>query len=561
VIVGLIILNIISRTSKHEILDKSIAILPFRNDSPDKDNTYFINGTMESILNNLSKIKELKVVSRSSVEQFRDTVVSIPDVARRMAVSYVLEGSMQKYGNHIRLTLQLIDKNDNHVWSDQYDREILKIEEHLSLQSEIAQLVAKELQVVISSEEKELIEAIPTTSFSAYDLYLKAKDQHNLYYDSHGENIEALNHAISYYNLILEYDPMFASAYTGLAFAYRSKHYGETYFAEDFLDSTLILAQIALKYDPHLAEAFIIKGFYFRDYGENKRAIEEFNYGLKYNPNSWRIYAALPSIYWNMGNHVKIIESYLKAIELNPGNDVPNLLRNLGIDFITLGMIKLGEEYFRKAYEIDGDTDLYDTRHEHIEFSNYRQGKDFYRNRLEEDLVSYEQDSTLNLGYRIGYAYSVLGDDQKAFGFYKRYVDNLEESEYAGLSVMHRLGYGYWKAGHIEEAKAFFEKNIYQCTESIKKNRPYANRMGAIYDLAGYYAFFGEKERAYEYLDQFLNEINFFGPYWFRWILHDPMFNDIREEARFHSIISQMERKDQDEKARVISWLEENEML
>ena len=101
VIIGLIVLNILQREGKNEILDKSIAILPFRNDSPDKENAYFINGTMESILNDLSRIKDLRAISRSSVEKYRDSAVNIPDVAKELMVSYVLEGSMQKYGNHI----------------------------------------------------------------------------------------------------------------------------------------------------------------------------------------------------------------------------------------------------------------------------------------------------------------------------------------------------------------------------------------------------------------------------------------------------------------------------
>ncbi len=89
----------------------------------------------------------------------------------------MLEGSIQRYGDHIRMTLQLIDRNDRHIWSEQYDREIMNIEEHLSLQSEIAQLVAKALQAVITPEEKELIKKIPTTSLTAYDYYLKAREE------------------------------------------------------------------------------------------------------------------------------------------------------------------------------------------------------------------------------------------------------------------------------------------------------------------------------------------------------------------------------------------------
>ncbi|MEJ2596670.1 MAG: hypothetical protein P8100_16460 [bacterium] len=156
IIAGLILFNIFTRTGlSAEVIEygKSIAVLPFVNDSPAQENEFFINGTMESILNNLCKIKDLRVVSRSSVEQYRDTIVPIPEIARAMMTGYILEGSMQKIGQHIRITVQLIDQNDRHVWSEQYDREIEKLEDQFALQSEIAEMVAREIHAVVTPEE------------------------------------------------------------------------------------------------------------------------------------------------------------------------------------------------------------------------------------------------------------------------------------------------------------------------------------------------------------------------------------------------------------------------
>jgi TolB-like protein len=162
VIIGLIVLNIIPRHSRSEvkeILDKSIAVLPFRNDSPDEEKMYFINGTMEAILDNLCKIKDLRVPGRTSVEQYRDNPKPIQTVAEEMNVSYIVEGSGQKLGDRILLTVQLLDgRNDQHLWSKQYDREIQKVEDLIDIQSEVAQLVAKEIKAIITPEEKQLIE-------------------------------------------------------------------------------------------------------------------------------------------------------------------------------------------------------------------------------------------------------------------------------------------------------------------------------------------------------------------------------------------------------------------
>jgi TolB-like protein len=218
VIIALIVLNIIPRTNtskEAEILDKSIAVLPFRNDSPEETEMFFINGTMESILDNLCKIKDLRVVSRTSVEQYRDHPKPIPTVGEEMNVSYIIEGSGLKHGDNVRLTIQLIDAiNDKHIWSNTYNR---KTEEIFELQSEIAQLVARELEAIISPEEKELIEKIPTTSLTAHDFYQRGREEHNQYWLDN-DNKTALERAEEMYKEALEYDPTFALAYTGLAY-------------------------------------------------------------------------------------------------------------------------------------------------------------------------------------------------------------------------------------------------------------------------------------------------------------------------------------------------------
>ena len=151
------------------------------------------------------------MVSRSSVEQFRDTTVFIPDVAEFLNACFILEGGMSKYGNHIRMTLQLIDRNDRHVWSEQYDREVREVEDLLSLQSEIAQLVAEQLQAVITPEERERIEKVPTSSLTAFEYYLRASEE-QFSYGFNIDNTAALDRAASLYRRSLNY----AVSYTHL---------------------------------------------------------------------------------------------------------------------------------------------------------------------------------------------------------------------------------------------------------------------------------------------------------------------------------------------------------
>jgi TolB-like protein len=132
-------------------VEKSIAVLPFVNDSPNDSTAYFINGIMEEILSDLSKVEDMKVLSRTSVEPYRNTIKSIAEIAKELNVVYILEGTGQKYGNNIRLRVQLMDaKNDKHLWSESYEKEILKADDIVAIQTQIAQAITTEMKALIA---------------------------------------------------------------------------------------------------------------------------------------------------------------------------------------------------------------------------------------------------------------------------------------------------------------------------------------------------------------------------------------------------------------------------
>jgi TolB-like protein len=324
VILGLIVLNIIPRSDKKEILDKSIAVLPFNNLSTDEENTYFIDGVMESILDNLCKIEDLRVPGRTSVIQYRENPKPIPIVAEEMNVAYVLEGSGQKIGKRLLLTFQLIIGNeDRHIWSKQYDRVIEKVEDLIDLQKEIAQLVAGEIEAIITQEEKELIEKIPTTDLTAYDFCQRGNEE---LLSGGGE--ESLVRAEQYYHEALQYDSTYAEAYVGLARVYWSMHYWETIFEEDFLDSTRILADKALSIDAKLSNAYTVRGYYYNQVGDLDKAIKEFERAIEINPNNSEAYKLGGELY-DTNDYVKSIQYYHKALALNRGDQLPARLYNL----------------------------------------------------------------------------------------------------------------------------------------------------------------------------------------------------------------------------------------
>ncbi len=198
-----------ARPSKPE---KSIAVLPFINDSPDQENAYFINGVMEEILNNLQKIKALRVISRTSVEQYRERRKSVREIAGELGVNYIVEGSAQKYGNAFRLRAQLImAERESHLWGESFQQKITDVEDIFNIQIKIAESIANELKAVISPEEKRLIEKIPAADLEVYDEYLQARS----YWTDFKR--ESLNKALEFLNRAVEKNPDWAPLYAGLA--------------------------------------------------------------------------------------------------------------------------------------------------------------------------------------------------------------------------------------------------------------------------------------------------------------------------------------------------------
>jgi TolB-like protein len=190
---------------------KSIAVLPFINDSPDQENTYFINGVMEEILNNLQKIKDLRVISRTSVEQYREKRKSIPEIAQELGVNYIVEGSGQKYGSNFRLRAQLImAAQETHLWGESFQQKITDVEDIFNIQISIAESIAEELKAVISPEEKRLIKKIPSADLEVYEEFLKARS----YWSDFTK--ESLTKALEFLNSAVEKDPDWAPLYAGL---------------------------------------------------------------------------------------------------------------------------------------------------------------------------------------------------------------------------------------------------------------------------------------------------------------------------------------------------------
>src|SRR5438094_2560310 len=242
-------------------IDKSIAVLPFQNLSGDPDNAYFANGIQDEILTRLSKISDLKVIARTSVQHYQSKPENLPTIGKQLGVAYFLEGSVQKSADAVRVNVQLIKAaNDSHLWADTFDRKLTDI---FAVETEIAKTVADTLQARLTGSEKRAIAAKPTENPEAHELYLKGRFFWNKRTNSD------LKTAIQYFNQAIEKDPGYALAYAGLADAYAILTAYAAAPVSESLPRAELVAKKALELDDSLAEAHTSLGlllFYNLDF-------------------------------------------------------------------------------------------------------------------------------------------------------------------------------------------------------------------------------------------------------------------------------------------------------
>src|SRR5213082_3635209 len=317
---------LLPRVSARKI-DKSIAVLPFENLSAEKENAYFADGIQDDVLTNLSKIGDLKVISRTSVMSYRGKASNVRDIGKQLGVSNILEGSVRRSGNKVRVNVQLIDANsDEHIWASDYDRDVTDV---FAIQTDLAQKISDALQTKLSSAEKSRIERKPTENGEAYLAFVQA---HNL--QDAVEEFEKLKQSEQLYTRAIELDPMFA-----LAIARYSEL--ESWIVHIFestaerREKARALAQQALQLQPDLPETHLAMGFSLY-YGDNdfEAALKEFEIAQRDLPNEAEGYLALGSIQRRMGKWPESNASLEKAAILNPKDSW--VLQNLALSYATL---------------------------------------------------------------------------------------------------------------------------------------------------------------------------------------------------------------------------------
>ena len=324
-----------------EARGKSVAVLPFANRSASEEDAFFVDGIHDDILTQLAKIGDLKVISRTSVMQYRDTTKTIREIGEELGVATVLEGGVQRAGDRVRINTQLIDAaTDEHLWAESYDRS-LTTQNIFAIQGEMASAIASALLATLTPEEEESVGAAPTDNIQAYETYLHAIALRK------GTRVQGLEQSIHEFERATELDPQFALAFVELSRAYMDKYW---YLTRDPSDREASQQSIdnALRLAPDLPEAHMqMADHLYHGYLDYEGALAEIRIAERGLPNSADLLMRRGSIERRMGQFDAALESYEKGTYLDPRNAEHPF--ELGSTYAVLRQLDLAEKYFTRA--------------------------------------------------------------------------------------------------------------------------------------------------------------------------------------------------------------------
>ena len=489
---------------------KSIAVLPFKNLSPDKESEYFCDGMTEDILTELSKIGDLKVISRTSVMQYKNSTKSLREIGKELGVATVLEGSVRKEGNRLRIVGQLVDAEaDEHLWAETYDRELRDVFE---IQSDVAKDIAAALQAELNPAQQ--IAKKPTLNVTAYDYYLRGLEYFRRYHKQDNDR------AIELYQKAIQVDPNYALAYAALCEAEirKSHRYGlpETSvgLAEDACNK-------AVSIDPNLAEVHTALHKIYLYRGWNQKAIDTLKTAVRLNPNYVPAVGNLGVNYYAQGKLDQALLWYTKFMTLDPANGFSYYL--LGDVYFAMNDLPRAVQYLNKSLELQPDF-LYP----HWTFIEMylAQGQNQQARQHAQKALSIDPTDNAILSYA-GAIELHSGNYEKAKAYYL-----------ACTIPTDQIGFGYalWKLGEEGPARKLFEEFFKKNQDRIVRgNEGWSLR----YEIAAINAIQGNKSEAYRWLQDAMN----FGAINYRGMSRDPLLENLRGDPQFQQMMARVEAR------------------
>ncbi|MBI3456062.1 MAG: tetratricopeptide repeat protein [Candidatus Rokubacteria bacterium] len=425
---------------------RAIAVLPFQNMSPDPENEYFSDGMTEEIITRLSKIRELKVASRSTVFRYKGKGIDPRDVGRELGVGSVLEGSVRKLGNRLRITGQLINAADGfHLWSEVYDRDL---DDVFKIQDEVSERIAEVLRVNLTETERRQLSVIPTQSIEAYEYYSRGR---YLFYQYTRAGHQA---AIEMYLKALELDKNYALAYAGLSVCYAqfiNRGWDENAI---WLDKAQEAALKALGIDPRLAQAHFALGFVYEmkeDWDREEGAMRRV---LLLDPNHAHAHDSLGDVYYHRDQLPEAVSEYQEAVRLEPFH--PKALIQLAATYEKAGRYRAAIAQLQRTAEILPDFDwtwiyLGDLHHSR---GDYEEALQAYKRALAID--SANVDTKVGLGL----TYAAMRRFEEGEQIAKELLESSNKPREENANYLFLAGMFHRARGDHEKAIAFLEKAL-----------------------------------------------------------------------------------------------------
>lgn len=492
---------------------KTVAVLPFDNMSSSKEDEYLSDGLTDDILTQLSKISKLQVISRTSVMKYKNTESTIPEIGKELGAGSILEGSVRREGKKIRITAQLINAgNDKHIWAETFDRNINDVFE---VQSEIAELIAENLEVKLAPKEKLLIKTKPTGNIEAYAFYLKGHDYATKYTDKDN------NKAIEFYKKALAIDPNYALAYAGLASAYDQK-VRRYYYPDTWRDSAITMSRKALSLNPDLAEGHSSLAKSYEAKGNYKLAKYHYEKAIKLNPSYYAAIYNLGVVHFNEGNLDKAYQLLRKSITLEPDNVFGYIV--LGAIYQKFDCNNLALMWFNKALELEPKNLLAHVYliDQYILMKNFNKAETYFQ-------------KLINYSPKWAFGLSLGGKLKMLKKQYKSALSYLDKS-LAITNGKKEYDYGYTliKLNKVAEGKKIVMNEIASYVKAVEEE-PDESNIGEK-SLADMYAILGDKKRSLDWLNRAVEK----GWVEYRQNLVYPYLDSVKSEFQFQNLISEM---------------------
>jgi len=553
---------LLPRLSAHKC-DKSIAVLPFENLSDEKENAYFADGIQDDVLTNLSKIGDLKVISRTSVMPYRGKASNVREIGKALGVGAILEGSVRREGNRVRVNVQLINaETDEHMWAEDYDRDLTNV---FAIQTDLAQQIVRELQAKLSPTEKAQIERRPTENGEAYLAFMQG---HEIFCraDKFRTNTEKAEQLLE---KATKLDPTFAAAFAALAWVH-DWNYHDFDPTPARKGKALAAAAEALRLQPSLPEAHLAMGFYYyyceRDY---QAALNEFAIAKQSLPNSAEVYMAIGAIERRQGKWNESTANLEKAASLSPNDSW--VLQNLADNYHATRNFDTADKIFDRAIQaspkslgpraekaklaVDWKGDLGVMEKQLSELGTgvdpdglvtFARMQLLLLQRKFSDALAVLQQLPQNASHSEkpkdlfeGAIYTFLNDREKALAAYQRARPIAENAVREGPDDASRhVTLGLILAGLGEKELAIAEGK--RAVQLLPESQDALDGPKVTLALAQIYAWTGETDEAFQLLDRSLTTPNGITVFFLKL---DPVWEPLRTDPRFQALIDRHEAK------------------